>query len=197
MKVKTTSRLLASVLAATMMIAGIANAADKPTPEEMAQMMPKPTAEHQWLDKFVGTWQSDVKSYMEPGQPPMVSTGTDVVKPVGEFWVVSNYKGTMMDQPFFGNMTLGYDADKHMFVSTWVDSMSGHLWNYEGNVDATGKILTLEAEGPCPMHGGKNVKFRDVTEFKTPDTKINTMYVQDEDGKWNPMMTIESKRVSQ
>ncbi|MBL8031794.1 MAG: DUF1579 domain-containing protein [Candidatus Doudnabacteria bacterium] len=157
--------------------------------------MPKPTAEHQWLQQFVGEWKSDAEAYMEPGKEPVRMTGTESVKPLGEFWTISEVKSTMMDQPFTGNMTLGYDPKKKKYIGTWVDSMTGQLWEYEGTVDSTGKILTLNAEGSCPMNPGKMTKFKDVVELKDKNTKVMTSSMLGEDGKWVTMMTSTAKRV--
>src|SRR5690606_6766582 len=49
--------------------------ATKPA-EEMCQM-PKPTKEHDWLQKFVGEWESEVEIVMDPSQPPMLGKGTE------------------------------------------------------------------------------------------------------------------------
>lgn len=72
--------------------------------------------------------------------------------------------------------------------------MSSYLWHYEGTVDATGRILTLETEGPQPDAPGKNVAFREVTEFKSNDYRVFTSSRQTADGQWTTMLTIHYRR---
>ena len=53
-------------------------------------------------------------------------------------------------------MTLGYDPQKKRFVGTWIGSMMTYLWVYDGELDASGKVLTLNAEGPNMQVAGAN-----------------------------------------
>jgi hypothetical protein len=161
--------------------------------EQMPEF-PKPSSEHVWLQQFVGEWESDTEAYMEPGKPPMKSKGTENIYSLGGFWTISEIKSTMMDMPFAGNLTLGYDPSKKKYVGTWVDSMTGHLWEYEGTLDSAGKTLTLETEGACPMHPGKLSRFKEVIELKSKDHKVFTSSMQGEDGTWMTMMTSHSYR---
>lgn len=162
--------------------------------EEMPAF-PKPGPEHAWLQQFVGEWESETQAYMEPGKPPVQSTGTESVQPLGGFWTVSEIKSTMMDMPFKGNMTLGYDTTKKKYVGTWVDSMTGILWNYEGAVDQSGKVLTLESEGFCPMNPGKLTKFKEAVELKDKNHKSFTSSMLGDDGKWVTVMTSDAHRI--
>lgn len=159
-----------------------------------APQMPKPTKEHEWLKKFVGDWTSETSIHMEPDKPPLKAQGTETVKSLGGFWIVSEGKSEMMGQPFLFNLTLGYDADTKTYTGTWVDSMNGYLWKYSGSVDASGNKLTLESEGPCPMEPGKMFKFKEVTEFKSDSERTFTSSMQGSDGKWTTLVTGVSKK---
>jgi len=79
-------------------------------------------------------------------------------------------------------------------VGTWVDSVTSHLWKYEGTVDDSGKTLTLEAEGPNFMADGQTAKFRDVYTFKSKDHIIVRSSMQSEDGSWVQFMTSSYRR---
>ena len=155
---------------------------------------PAPQKEHEWLKQFVGEWVNEGEIIMEPGKPPVKSKGTESTKLLGGFWLVSEMKGECFGVEMTGVMTVGYDAKKKKYVGTWVCSMCDWLCQYEGTVDATGKVLTLECEGPSPTDPGKVVKMRDVMELKDKDTRLLTSYIQGDDGKWVQFMTMTAKR---
>lgn len=148
-----------------------------------------PAREHEWLKQLAGEWDSKIEATMEPGKPPLKCEGTEFARAVGGFWIVAEHRNVVMGQPMTGVMTVGYDPEKKKYIGTWVDSGSHHLWRYEGTVDAAGKTLTLEAEGPNPMAQGKMAKFRDSVEVKDKDHKVLRSAIQTDDGKWVTFMT--------
>ena len=155
--------------------------------------LPGPVKEHEWLHQFVGEWESDMESAMGPGQPAMKCKGTMNSRMLGGFWVISESKADMMGQTMNGIQTIGYDPAKKKYVGTWVDNMMNLMWQYEGSVDSTGKILTLEAEGPNFMAEGKTTKFRDAYEFKSKDHIVATSSML-ADGKWMTFMNGNIRR---
>lgn len=146
-----------------------------------------------WLGQLVGEWDSEAEVVMEPGKPPVKSRGTESVRAIG-LWIVAENRGSIMDMPFTGLLTVGYDPLKRKFIGTWIDSISTYLWKYEGTMDATGKVLTLETEGPNPAAGGKLARFRDVIELKSKDHRVLTSSMQGEDGKWMTFLTVNYRR---
>jgi hypothetical protein len=158
-----------------------------------APEFPKPVRQHEWLGQLAGEWESDVTLHM-PGQEPVKSQGTELVRQVGGFWIVGENRGEFMGQPFTGLLTLGYDADKNQFVGSWVDSVCGFLWKYEGQLDEETNTLTLETQGPCPAGDGTVSNFKEVLQLKSKDHKVFTSSVQAEDGTWTKMMHIEYRR---
>ncbi len=156
--------------------------------------MPKPTPEHVWLEKFVGDWSTDSKGTMGPDQPPMECKGSLNSRKLGGFWVLNEMKGDMAGAPMTGVQTIGYDENKKKYVGTWVDSMTNFMWKYEGTVDKTGKILTLEADGPNFIEPGKTTKFQDIYEFKSNDEMLITSKMLGSDGKWATFMSGVAKK---
>jgi hypothetical protein len=140
----------------------------------------------------VGEWDAEVEAVMDPAQPPMKTKGSERVRMVGGFWMIS--EGRNNEFPYEFVLTLGYDPEKRKYIGTWLDSMSSYLWKYEGTVDASGKVLTLDTEGPAPGAPGTRCKFKEVTEFKGKDHRVFTSSRQGEDGKWATFMTVHSRR---
>jgi hypothetical protein len=161
-------------------------------PAQEIPKMPAPVKEHEWLKQLEGEWESEYEAFMPGATDPMKGKGTESAKMMGGFWLIGNGTGEMMGMTMKSILTLGYDPGKKKYIGTWVDSMTSHLWNYEGTVDSTGKILTLETEGPCMMKPG-TTKFREVTEIKDKDNKTFTSSMLD-DGKWVTIVKVTSKR---
>ena len=162
-------------------------AQEMPTP-------PEPSPEHKFLQKFVGTWDTKGECTMGPDAPPETCDGRETVTAVGKYWIVSTMKGGPVDPPMTGVMTVGYSPEQKKFVGTWVDSMTTHMWKYEGTLNESGTVLTLEADGPNMMEPGKTAKFRDVTEFKSDDHKVMTSSMQLPDGQWVQFMTMDCRK---
>jgi hypothetical protein len=68
------------------------------------------------------------------------------------------------------------------------------MWKYEGSVDPSGKILTLEAEGPNMLQPGTTAMYRDIYEIKSKDEYLQTSAMQGPDGKWITFMKGEVRR---
>ena len=156
---------------------------------------PKPGPEQAILARDEGVWDASVEMHMgPPGAPPQVSTGVETNTLIGGLWLVSDFLGTMGEQPFHGHGTFGYDSSRKKYVGIWVDSMSTSPFRSEGNYDAASNTLTMTGEG---VGGdGKPMRFREVVKWTDPNSKIFTMYMPGPDGKEVPGMTITYKRKS-
>jgi hypothetical protein len=179
-----TSATLAVVM---LVLAGGARAADPPKP-------PAPQKEHEWLKQLEGEWVTEAEMLMGPGQPPKKCNGTEVVRSLGGFWTVGEMKTDFMGTPMTGIMTIGYDAKAQKYVGSWVCSAEGHFWKYEGTLDAAGKVLTLNTEGPDMYAPGKLARMKDVIEIKDKDHRVLTSSMQGADGKWVQFMTLHARR---
>lgn len=186
--------MLASALSAGVAMLHAAQQQEAPAKQEAPQMPPAPGEHHKWLQQLVGTWT--VESEMSPpGAPAMKATGTDTVRSIGGRWIVSELKS---DVPGMGLMhavsVLGYNPQKGKYQGTWVDSILDHIWVYDGTLDPTGKILTLEAEGPNMMDpAGGPGRYRDVIEIKDDDYRTLSSYGF-ADGKWVHFATAHYRR---
>ena len=168
------------------------------TQQDATMTMPKvePQKEHEWLQILVGEWTVESETAPEPDSPP-VAPWTETVRSLHGIWIVAEGQGELPcgGGPATTVMTLGYDPQKNRYVGTWIGSMMTHLWVYDGELDATGKILSLYSEGPDMMGGGgKMVKYKDVIELKSDDHRLLSGHVLGEDGQWNQFMTTHYRR---
>jgi len=158
-------------------------------------MQAEPQKQHHWLQKLVGEWTYEAECDMGPDQPPWKSKGSESVRSLGGLWVLCDGQG---DMPCVGPaktlMTIGYDPQKDRYVGTWIGSMMTHLWIYDGELDAAGKVLTLNSEGPSMASEGKMARYKDVIEFKSDDHRVLTSHMADDDGKWQHFMTADYRR---
>ena len=158
-------------------------------------MHAEPQKEHEWLQKLLGEWTSEAEASMGPDKPCETFRGTDSVRTLGGLWVLCEGRGEM---PGGGTantlMTLGYDPAKGKFVGTFVASMMTHMWQYEGTLDASGKVLTLDTQGPGMAGDGTMAKYKDVIEFESDDHRTLTSHMATDDGKWVVFMTAHYRR---
>lgn len=158
-------------------------------------MNPEPQAEHQWLQKLVGEWTSEAECVMGPDKPPEKFHGTESVRSIGGLWTMGEGRGEM---PGGGAavtiMTLGYDPARKRFVGTFIGSMMTHMWVYDGTLDAAGKVLTLDTEGPHFGAEGKLTKYKDIIEFVSDDHRTLRSQMLIDDGTWSRFMTAHYRR---
>jgi len=158
-------------------------------------MKVEPQKEHQWLEQFVGDWTYETECSMGPDQPPSKFTGTESVRSLGGVWVLCEGRGEM---PGGGAattlMTLGYDPVRKRYVGTFIGSMMTHMWLYEGELDAAGKVLTLDTEGPSFPVEGKMTKYKDVIEIKSDGQRVLSSHALGDDGTWHGFMTATYRR---
>jgi hypothetical protein len=158
-------------------------------------MLPEPQAEHHWLQKLVGEWAYEHEAKMAPDQPPAKFTGTETVRTLGGLWVLCEGRNEMPGATATTLMTLGFDPQKKRFVGTFIGSMMTYLWIYDdGELDSSGKVLTLNAEGPSFAGDGKMVMYKDVIEFKSDDHRTLTSSTPGPDGTWQSFMTAHYRR---
>ena len=74
--------------------------------------------------------------------------------------------------------------------------MMTHLWLYEGSLDAAGRVLTLDAEGPSMTGDGKMAKYQDIITFESDDHRVLASRMLGDDGAWRQFMTAHYRRRS-
>ena len=155
----------------------------------------EPDKNHAWLKQFEGTWETTSEGQVAEGQPAVEMTGRIESRMIGEFWVINKMTADFGGMTMEGSQTIGFDKKKGKFIGTWVDMSSGFMWHYEGSLDESGKILTLQAEGPSMSQPGETANYRDIYEFVSDFEVKLTSSMESETGEWVVFMSGVSRKV--
>jgi hypothetical protein len=148
-----------------------------------------PGPQHAAMAETAGTYDVALKSWMEPGGPPMESSGTATRKMSLDGRVmIEEFEGSVMGMPFSGLGTHGYDNVTGRYWSTWLDSMSTGIMVSEGTCDED-QSCTFKGSWNDPVKK-KPVESRMTTHWTSPTTQVFEMYGPGPDGKEMKMMEL-------
>lgn len=149
--------------------------------------------QHAWLQRWIGAWSIEGQCPAEAGNEPTQMRGREVVRAVGDLWIVGEASGAAPDgETYSAVLTIGFDPKKNRFVGTWVGSMMTHLWVYDGWL--IGDELTLEAEGDSFAAPGTMTKYRDITELASDNERRMRSEMLDPKGQWQQIMSAVYRR---
>ncbi|WP_040485307.1 DUF1579 domain-containing protein [Lutibaculum baratangense] len=159
-------------------------------------MNPEPQDEHRWLQKLVGDWTVTMSAECgAAGEAPQDVSWSETVRALNDLWIVGEGSGAMPDgTPVTTIITLGYDPRVKAFVGTWIGTMMTHMWVYRGSLDDSGKVLTLDCEGPDFENPERTLRYQDVITILDDDRRTLTGRVQGADGEWKVMMVAHYTR---
>lgn len=153
-------------------------------------MSPEPTEQHHWLQRLAGRWRVVFAFDHHP-------VWTEDVRALGDLWIVAEMSGAMSDGSTASMMmTLGYDPDKQRFVGSTVGTIMRNLWIYEGVLDDTGTVLTLECEGPDMDGSGRIAHYQDVITIEDENSRSFSSRLLDEQSQWKPVMSASYTRIT-
>ncbi len=152
---------------------------------------------HKRLEPFAGTFKSEVKMWMGPGDP-MITTGTMTNSwQLGGLYLHQDYVGDSSEGPFpsfVGKGYWGYNTTSKKYEGFWIDSGSTTMQLESGDVDSSGKIWTMTSELKCPQTGAQ-MKRRSVITLIDIDHHKVEMYFTRADGIETKAMEINYARV--
>jgi hypothetical protein len=166
---------------------------DMQTMMEVYQELAIPGAPHKLLAGMAGNWSVKSTCCMEPGNPPIESTGSAEQKMIldGRF-LQQEFSGDMMGSPFNGVGFTGYDNHTGKYVSTWMDTMGTGIYYFEGTADADGKTITQTCNYDDPVRGP--LTWRSITRIVDNNTLEFEMYTIDNSGKEDKMAEMTYTR---
>jgi len=158
-------------------------------------MKAEPQKDHHWLQQLVGEWTYEGEADCGPDQQRMKFSGTESVRSLGGIWIVGESQSKAPDgSPATMIITLGFDPLKQRYTGTWIGSMMMHMWIYDGELDASGRVLTLSSEGPSMTGDGSMAMYQDIIEIVSPDHRILRSRAPGADGKLVEFMESHYRR---
>lgn len=148
---------------------------------------------HKTMSGMVGTWDTTMKSYMNPGEPTEQKGSSTFESAMDGRYIVEKAEGNFMGMPFHGMGVYGYDNGMKKYVSSWVDNMGTGIMTGAGSSDDGGKTINWMNSGFDPM-SGKEQNYRSVMHMMSADQYHFEMYGPGPDGKEMKMMEITYDR---
>ena len=158
-------------------------------------MFAKPQAEHRWLDQLIGNWTVEQQCTMPDGTSS-TTHGKMTVRSLGGLWLVCESSGESSEGDSWDcNLTLGFDPERKKYVGSFVGSMMGQLWLYEGVADESGQRLPLYCSGP-KFEGPGTSEYRDTIEIVNNELWKYDSEVLGDDGNWSFIMKGQHRRAT-
>ena len=112
------------------------------------------TENHEFLKKYAGTWDCQVKGWMAPGQPPTVSQGSfqGDMRLDGRY-LFMDFKGEMFGQPFNGLQIIGFDNMQQKYITLWIDNTSTFFFTTLGT--RQDNVISETGLWPDPLTGAQ------------------------------------------
>ncbi|HVU56869.1 MAG TPA: DUF1579 domain-containing protein [Puia sp.] len=150
---------------------------------------------HKMMARSVGVWTADISMWMEPGAPPMTSTGEMKNEMIlGGRYLKGTNTGNFMGQPFEGISITAYDNAKKMFVNSWIDNMGTGIMTLTGAWDNATNSITFTGTMVDPA-SGKDIPIRQVLKMVDDNHQTMEMYANmGPDGKEHKTMEIKFTR---
>jgi hypothetical protein len=152
--------------------------------------------QHKMLAMEVGSYNDELTFWMEPGAEPMkYKTISETRMVLGGRFQETKYKGMVMDMPFEGISTIGYNNISKEFASTWIDNTATGMMILTGKYDDTTKAVTYIGEMPDPMAPGKMIKMRQVYTMVDKNTyKLESYDIRDGVKEFKSMEIVRKRK---
>jgi hypothetical protein len=152
-----------------------------------------PGEQHKQLAALAGSWDVNVKMWLDPTKEPGESKASTETKAImGGRYVEEKVTGDFGGMTFLGQGLFGYDNLRKKYTYTWIDSFGTGVSTAEGSFDADKKTWTFKGEELDPLDG-KKIKTKSVIHLIDKDNYEVDMYKVVE-GKDVKAMHLDCKR---
>jgi hypothetical protein len=168
------------------------------TPEQQAMMKAymdaaTPGAPHKAMQNLVGTWNSTIKMYDNPGAPTETKGKSTYTSVMDGRYIQEHAEGNFNGMPFHGYGTYGYDNVMKKYVGTWIDSMGTGIMQTTGTSPDGGTTINWEGTSSDPITG-KVQTYHSMMKMINKDEYHFEMSGPGPDGKEMKMMEIQYVR---
>ncbi len=148
-----------------------------------------------FLEAMTGDWSIVAEGVLGPGQDPVRTESREEARLLGSQWLVAEASAvTAGGRPYTSMWILGWDPHEEHFVGTWIASIQTHKWRFTGTLDESGKVLTLETEGPIMGNPANTTRYREIIELVDHDHRTIRSLILGPDGEWFPFARAEYRR---
>jgi len=152
-----------------------------------------PGEHHKMLAKLEGSWITRSRGWMEPGKPPIESTGLCEQKLILDGrYLQQIYTGDMMGAPYTGISIMGYNNHTKKYETVWVDTMSTGVFYFVGAASQDGRTITQKCSYADPVKGPS--VWRTVTRILDDGTQEFEMFLTPKGKKEEKMMEMTITR---
>ena len=132
---------------------------------------------HRFLAKYAGDWDVDVTYWTAPGAPPTKSAAAfKGASRLGGRYVMMDFSGFMMGQPFEGIWLVGFDNLEQKYNTLWIDNTSTSFFITKGTRE--GNVISESGSWPDPVSG------------RTMQVKARTTWVSNDEFRYEPSMVL-------
>jgi opacity protein-like surface antigen len=135
------------------------------------------TENHQFLAKYAGDWDVEVTYWTAPGAPPARSSATfKAASRLGGRYVMMDFNGVMMGQPFAGIWLVGFDNLEQKYNTLWIDNTSTSFFITQGTRE--GGVISESGSWPDPVSG------------RSLQVKARTTWISDDEFRYEQFMVL-------
>lgn len=170
---------------ALLTVHGNTAAQEKPDEEAQAELMKmymelaNPGEEHKLLESLVGTWDTEVKLWGQPGQDPMTATGTAVNTMIlGGRFLLTESTGGEGPMKLESLSITGFDKRHKKYTMVGFDTWGTYYVTAAGSYDDTTRTITMYGEDEDPVMGVTQ-KYDFIVRILSEDTYVEEIVFKD------------------
>ncbi len=154
-----------------------------------------PGPAHAALTPLIGKWKADVEMWPGKDAPAQKSQGTSTNRWIlGDRFVVYEFDGLVMGQPFSGMGILGYNNALQQYEGTWIDSMGTYIKPLSRGPKQADGTISISQETD-PMGTGNPTLMREVWTVRNENSHVFELFSVGADGIEFRSMKVKYNRV--